>query len=320
MAFRRPAVCREEPGWSLAFPAEGNTLAGIVRAPVVLPSPGIVFAPDFLARVGRLSAQLAGQRERREGEGPARLFGVGSEFVGYRPYRSGEDLRALDWNLLARLGRPYVRVAAREASEAWAVLLDTSASMGVGRPGKLQLGAEIALALTALGVARRATVSLYAGGRAALFVARRRAALAGCLRVLAAQRAGGAAGLGQLARAFGAVRGAGRVFLIGDFLDCGPGDALALVRPGRELFLVQVLASEELVPALRGPVRWVDAESGSALELGVGEAEARHYERRLSARLEHLRGAAARARAVHGCWASDTPFETPVRALCARMG
>src|SRR6185503_13563906 len=179
---------------------------GMVREPVELPSPGIAFASDFLARLGRLAAELASQRERREGEGRARLFGVGSEFVGYRPYRSGEDLRALDWNLLARLGRPYVRVAAREASEAWAVLLDTSASMGVGRPGKLQLGAELALALATLGVARRATVTLYTGGPAPLGVARKRAALEGWMRALTTTRASGSAGLGSLARAFAAQR------------------------------------------------------------------------------------------------------------------
>lgn len=292
----------------------------MVRASVELPSPGITFAPDFLARVGRLCAELASLRERREGEGPARLFGVGSEFVGYRPYRSGEDLRALDWNLLARLGRPYVRVAAREASEAWAVLLDTSASMGVGRPGKLQLGAELALALAALGVARRATVALHTGGRAALVVAQKRAALAGWMRALGGLRAQGTAGLGALARAFTGARAAGRVFLIGDFLDCEPREVLALGRPGRELFLVQLLASEERFPELRGPVRWVDAESGRTLERTVDARDALDYERRLEAELERWSSAAARARAVHGCWTSTTPFETLVHALCARMG
>ncbi len=292
--------------------------------PVALPSPGVAFGPDFLARLGRLAAALASLRERREGEGPARLFGVGSEFVGYRPYRSGEDLRALDWSLLARLGRPYVRVAAREASEAWAVLLDTSASMGVGRPGKLQLGAELALALATLGVARRATVALHTSGPAPLCVARKRAALEGWMRTLSATRAAGTAGLGSLTRAFAAartgVRAAGRVFLVGDFLDCEPRELFALVRPARELFLVQVLAPEELCPAARGPVRWVDAESGNALERTVDEAGLLAYEQRLAARLELWRAAAARMRAVHGCWTSTTPFETLARALCARMG
>jgi uncharacterized protein (DUF58 family) len=291
-----------------------------VRQPVELPSPGVAFGPDFLARLGRLCAGIASQRERREGEGPARLFGTGSEFVGYRPYRSGEDLRALDWNLLARLGRPYVRVAAREASEAWAVLLDTSASMGVGRPGKLQLGAELAVALAALGVARRAAVALHTAGPAAPRVARKRAALEGWMRALATVRAQGRTGLGALAGAFSAARGPGRVFLVGDFLDCEPRDVLALVRPGRELFLVQLLAPEELGPPARGAVRWVDAESGDALAMAVDEAGALRYEQRLSARLEHWRTAAARARAVHGCWTSATPFENLARALCARMG
>lgn len=296
----------------------------MVREPVELPSPGIAFGPDFLARLGRLAAELAGLRERREGEGPARLFGVGSEFVGYRPYRSGEDLRALDWNLLARLGRPYVRVAAREASEAWAVLLDTSASMGVGRPGKLQLGAELALALATLGVARRATVALYTGGPVPLGVARKRAALQGWMRALTATRASGSAGLGVLVRAFAAqrsgARAPGRVFLIGDLLDCEPRDVFALARPARELFLAQVLAPEELVPTTSGPLRWVDAESGDALVRALDEPGLQLYEQRLEARLELWRAAAARARAVHGCWTSATPFETLARALCARMG
>lgn len=295
------------------------------RPPVELPSPGVAFGPDFLARLGRLIAHLASARERREGEGPARLFGVGAEFVGYRPYRSGEDLRALDWNLLARLGRPFVRVAAREASESWAVLLDCSASMGVGRPGKLQLGAELALALAALGVAQRGTVALHVQSpdpdRASpLCVARRRSALSSWMRALAATRAGGELGLGPLARAWSSTRGAGRVFLIGDFLDCEPRDVLALARPGRELFLVQLLAPDELAPAVRGPVRWVDAESGTGLSLALDEASVQDYERRLSARLERWRAAAARVRAVHGCWPSTTPFESVARALCRRMG
>src|SRR5262245_22719643 len=287
---------------------------------VELPSPGIVFAPDFLARVGRLTAHLASLRERREGEGPARLFGVGSEFVGYRPYRSGEDLRALDWNLLARLGRPYVRVAAREASEHWAVLLDTSASMGAGRPGKLQLGAELAVALAALGVARRAQVTLHTQDREPIATARKRTALEAWLRALTATHAGGVAGLAALARSFSGRRAPGRLFLIGDFLDCEPAEVLSLVRPARELFLVQILAAEELAPAVRGPVRWVDAESVAEIALSVDDPAALLYEQRLSARLEAWRAAAARARAVHGCFASHAPFETLARALCARMG
>ena len=289
----------------------------MARDKVLLPSPGVRFAPDFLGRLRRLVARLASQRERREGEGRARLFGVGSEFVGYRPYRSGEDLRALDWNLLARLGRPFVRVAAREASEDWSVVLDSSASMGVGRPGKLQLGAELALAVAALGLARRATVELRLSGAGLRGVLRRRADLGAWLRALEGARAEGRAGLGAAVRELARERGAGRVFLIGDLLDLEPAAALALARPSRELFLAQILAREELVPPRGGSVRWVDAEEGAWREVAVDAPAANRYERRLADGIERWRRAALHARAAHGCWTSDAEFESVARALCA---
>jgi uncharacterized protein (DUF58 family) len=292
----------------------------VARPSVELPSPGVAFGPDFLARLGRLLARLGSQRERREGAGSARLFGVGSEFVGFRPYRPGEDLRTLDWSLLARLGRPFVRVAAREASEDWAVLLDTSASMGVGRPGKLQLAAELATALAALGLARKATVELRLSGAPQRCVVRKRGGLAAWMRLLESVRADGRAGLGPAAAELARERGAGRVFLIGDLLDVEPRALFALARPSRELFLAQILAREELVPARRGAVRWLAAEEPSVREVWVDEPGAARYERRLNARIERWQRAAQRQRAVHGCWTSDTPFETLVRALCAAAG
>ena len=60
-----------------------------------LPAPSVRFEPEFLARVERLLVRLAGARERREGSGRSFLLGGGEEFSGHRPYRPGEDLRAL---------------------------------------------------------------------------------------------------------------------------------------------------------------------------------------------------------------------------------
>jgi hypothetical protein len=82
--------------------------------------------------------------------------------------------------------------------------------------------------------------------------------------------------------------------------------------------LAQVLAREELVPAVSAAVRWVDAESGRVLSLAVDAGAAADYERRLERELEGWRRAAARHRAPYGCWTSDSPFEAAVRALGAR--
>ncbi len=281
----------------------------------LLPSPRIRFDRDFERRLGAFARRLRGGRERREGAGRSQLFGVGTEFVAFRPYRPGEDLRQLDWDLYARLRRPFVRVARREASEHWAVLLDTSASMGVGVPGKLQSAAEVASALAAMALLGGATLALWTSGGERSFRLRRRADLAGWRRFLEDEQAGGARGLRSLVRDGGRVRAAGRVFLLGDLLDLEPADVLGLARRGRELFLGQVLAPEELAPEGAGPVEWVDPESGERLLAAGDRGMVAAYGALLARELEGWRALAARHRARYMCWPSTEPFEEAAAGL-----
>ena len=294
------------------------------RSAVALPSPGVSFRPDFLRRLGRLVVRLASAAERREGSGRARLFGVGTEFVGHRPYRPGEDPRQLDWNLYARLRRPYVRVSRREASEHWALLVDTSASMGVGRPGKLQRAAEAATAVAACGLRAGATVDLWTSAHLRFLRLRKRSELGGWMAAFEGERAEGSDGIAALLREPARVRGAGRVFVIGDLLDLCPTAALDLVRRGRELFFVQLLAAEELSPSrgerggappADGPVRWIDPETGDEQTIHVDRRVRALYEDLLAEVLEAWGVVCSRHRATYGCWATTTPFETIVQGL-----
>ncbi len=283
-------------------------------APDLLPSSLVRFAPDFLARVGRLVARLSAARERREGPGRASFLGSGIEFVGFRPYRPGEDVRALDWQLLARLSRPFVRVAKKEASERFAVLCDTSASMGVGFHGKLQRAAEAAAALGAVALRARAEVEIIASGVPDSFRARRREDVRRLLAFLEGCRAEGRSGLGSLLAEPARFKGAGALFLIGDCLDFEPSLVSRALRRGRSLFCLQILADEELLPP-RGAVRWVDAETLEKHAIEVDRATQQAYEETLERRIEALSAWAARHRAFHGCWTAATPFERIVEAV-----
>ena len=280
--------------------------------PVPLPSAGVRFGPDFLARVERLVARVKGARERREGAGRNALQGVGAEFVGYRPYRPGENLRAVDWALLARLDRPFVRVARREASERWAILVDRSASMGVGAVGKLQAAAEVAVALASLALSLGASVELLlspgAGSVRSLRV-QKKVELPALLALLEATEAAGDGGLGRLLLEPGRVRSAGRVVALGDLLDLEPAELLALVRRGREVLCAQFLAPEELEPQPLGGAILVDAESGDRRALQLDRRVRDAYEHELGRRLERWRQTAARHRVTFGTWSSAAPFE-----------
>ena len=292
---------------------------------IALPSPSVSFGSDYLRRLGRLVVELASAAERREGAGRVRLFGVGTEFVGYRSYRPGDDPRQLDWNLYARHRRPYVRLARREASEHWSLLVDTSASMGVGVPGKLQCAAEVATAIAACALRSGATVDLWTSGGPRFFRLRKGVQLAGWMAAFEEEGAGGEEGIASLLREPGRVRGAGRVFVLGDLLDLEPAACLELVRRGRELFFVQLLAAEELAPSQgggpdggpvpEGPVEWIDPETDEEETIHVDRRTRSSYEGLLARRLEAWGSACARHRAAYGCWRSGTPFEVVLQGL-----
>ncbi|MFI6903917.1 DUF58 domain-containing protein [Nonomuraea sp. NPDC050394] len=78
--------------------------------------------------------------------------GSGIDFTGSRAYTDGDDARHIDWNVTARLDEPHLRVFTEDRElTAWLVL-DRSASMAAGRPGrgKHDVLAELALVLARL--------------------------------------------------------------------------------------------------------------------------------------------------------------------------
>ncbi len=290
-----------------------------------LPCPMVVLGPEYIRRLERLSLRFAAGLERREGAGRAGLLGSGEEFVTSRPYRPGEDLRQLDWDLLARLDRPYIRVSRREAAESWSIWIDTSASMGVGPPGKLQMAAEVAGGIAAAGLQVGARVELLAGSRR--FQARKLSDVGQLVKFLQNLRAEGAEGLATSVREVRPPSQVGRLFLIGDLLDLEHKDALRWRRPGRELFWIQILAPIELLPqgggrahAQGSPARagewveWVDPEGSERLSVRLDGSSLAAYESNLEAQLEAWQSMAARHGVSHGLFSSDSAFESAVRA------
>ena len=78
--------------------------------------------------------------------------GSGLDFAGLRPYVEGDDARHIDWNVTARLDEPQVREYNENRELTTWLVLDRSASMVVGGPGrgKQDVLAELALILARL--------------------------------------------------------------------------------------------------------------------------------------------------------------------------
>jgi uncharacterized protein (DUF58 family) len=78
--------------------------------------------------------------------------GIGTDLAGLREYVEGDDARHIDWNATARLNEPQLRLFTEDRELTVWLLLDRSASMTVGPPGrgKQDVLAELALVLARL--------------------------------------------------------------------------------------------------------------------------------------------------------------------------
>ena len=78
--------------------------------------------------------------------------GAGTDLVGLREYTEGDDARHIDWNVTARLNEPQLRVFTEDRELTVWLVLDRSASMTVGAPGrgKHDVLSELALVLARL--------------------------------------------------------------------------------------------------------------------------------------------------------------------------
>jgi uncharacterized protein (DUF58 family) len=99
--------------------------------------------------------------------GPHRsLFrGAGLDFEELREYVPGDDVRAIDWNVTARVGRPFVKLHREERQLSVYLAVDVSASLwfGTGRSSKRELALDVAalLAVAALRTGDRIGLLLF---------------------------------------------------------------------------------------------------------------------------------------------------------------
>ncbi|MGI5174586.1 DUF58 domain-containing protein [Treponema sp. OMZ 840] len=112
---------------------------------VLLPDAGILAEKASLLR---LRARTLSDSLRA---GSSRSFykGRGIDFSGVREYLWGDDIRSIDWNVTARMGKPFVKLFEEERELIVFLVVDMSSSMNSGskRRSRLTTAAETAALL-----------------------------------------------------------------------------------------------------------------------------------------------------------------------------
>ena len=234
------------------------------------------------------------------GERLTRKKGTSIEFSDYRDYTEGDDLRHLDWNVLARLESPIMKTYRDEEDLAVHLLVDRSPSMNFGEPLKSETAAKLA---TAFGyIALCGGDALYPrmmGTKSTpTQVFRGRSSFARLNRYLSApdEEPSTTFSLAASIRAFANQSArAGLVVLITDGMDPDLPAAIRVVGGrGHELFLLQVLSDVEIDPDIEGDLRLLDAETNSRVEITANSAALRYYREALNRHNESLREACLR--------------------------
>lgn len=105
---------------------------------------------ELLKRVRRLEIKTRALTNNIfAGEYHSAFKGRGMSFAEVREYQPGDDVRDIDWNVTARMNRPYIKVFEEERELTLMLLVDLSASQKFGTRSRTQrdLCAEIAATL-----------------------------------------------------------------------------------------------------------------------------------------------------------------------------
>ena len=111
-------------------------------------SPGV--SPEVLRQVKLLELQTRGLvNSLFTGEYRSVFKGQGMEFAEVREYQAGDEVRSIDWNVTARMGRPFVKryIEERELTVMLAVDLSGSERFGTRGRFKSELASELAAVL-----------------------------------------------------------------------------------------------------------------------------------------------------------------------------
>ena len=255
------------------------------------------------------------------GAHPSKLRGNSSEFSEFRPYRQGDDPRRVDWRLLARSDRAYVRLTTDRATLGTAILVDASASMAFPRPEltKWVRAREIAVALAAVAHAEADPVGLTISGAPAFTIAprARRSVIVEMIRALDGTTPSGSAALAPLVTGARAPRVVVITDLLGD-LDDIIAAAKLRIAAGGEVIVVHLVAPEELDPPDEALLA-VDPEQ-PRMRRSLDGAARREYQRTFTTWLDDTSTAFRSARVRYVRAETSEPAAHLVRRLAGDTG
>ncbi len=216
------------------------------------------------------------------GEYKAVFRGRGLEFDELRPYLPGDDVRSLDWKILARTGNPFVRRYREDRDLTVMLVVDVSGSQfaGAARQTKADLAAEVCAVLSLAAIRNQDRVGLLLFASKPERYLRPAGDRVHVLRVVrellwARPESAGTDIAAALEYLTGVQKRRATVFLVSDFLAQGYARQLRAAARRHDINAIRIREPiDETLPDA-GIVRVSDAETGQGRYVDSGDRRTR---------------------------------------------
>jgi uncharacterized protein (DUF58 family) len=242
-----------------------------------------------LAGVETIVSGFGGQRA---GAGSSR----GLEFVDYRRYTPGDDLRSIDWNVYARLREVVVKASPSEGHVDLALLLDGSRSMESGEPPKFRYAQQLGAMLGTVALLGSDVVAVHLLADGDSWTAARLTAphlVTELVEEMSRLPRGRRTDLTASVRAYRRQSPDADLAVLLTDAFAEPADLESavgeLAGSAHSAALVHLVESAEAATPLRGPVELRDSESGERVVVDVTPAVRRSYGERFEQEAARLR-------------------------------
>ena len=224
---------------------------------------------EFLKQLEKLKiVSRKSARNPRRGEYRSWQSGEGFEFLDFRKYHLGDDLRYVDWSVYGRLDKPFIKLFHAEKGQTAHILLDMSRSMDSGTPSKDITAKKIAAALSYICLSNLDKTGLIAFNNRIVKIkppARGKKQYLEVLKFFQSLKPSNQTNVNGSLKEYAAIcKNPGIAIIISDFFDPqGYEDGLkALAYRDFDINLIQVLDHEELYWSKTGHLLLNECETG----------------------------------------------------------
>jgi len=252
---------------------------------------------DLIKKVRQIEIKTRGLSNHIfAGEYHSAFKGRGMTFSEVREYQYGDDVRNIDWNVTARMNKPFIKVFEEERENTVVLLVDVSGSREFGTKDKFKknLVTEIAATLAFSTIQNNDKIGvIFFSDRVEHFIPPQKGkkhVLHIIRELLTFQPQNRGTNIGEALRYLtSAIKKRCTAFLISDFMDDGFEKSLRIANHKHDLVALHIYDWREAVLPDVGMMLVVDAETGQQQWIDTSDATLRkHYANKWKQRTDEL--------------------------------